>query len=1198
MRIGSPAALAVASSLIFMRNRVVAKDVALPSNLQEYLAAHPITVAHATSPKSQEASNGFRNQAKSNSPIYDSVRNRCPQNCDNAGSNPDGWTVYHDATSLARCNETMLLNFALYTPLDDPDNHISIRSCTADFGETSTKSDGSCLSSRVKQTKVEAPLQLAWTGSSDSAYTSDAVAAVQQMDRYLTRQAASCEETIAFALSGNVAVGLYAGSQIQSQNLVAPILQQFLAQVQANGIPENLFAQLCAQDNRSVRYSVGLIANSNADLASVQAAVHTWRDGNCVTGYDEAITWQNISLLAPSISTGSTRNATKATSALHPRTTTCSTVQVVSGDSCGSLAAECGITAAEFTQYNPSPTLCSTLTVGEYVCCSPGSLPNLAPSPDANGTCASYQVASGDSCSAIAAEYDLTVDQLESYNNDTWGWMGCSDLQVGNYICLSTGYPPMPAVVANAVCGPQVNGTTVAAPGTDLSTLNQCPLNACCDIWGQCGTTTEFCTSSNSSTGAPGTAAPGQNGCISNCGTDIIVGNPPDEFMSVGYFEGFDLSRPCLQMSVADIDTTNYSHIHLAFATLNSDFSVNVTSIAEQFELFVDLTGVKRIISFGGWEFSTSAASYEIFREAVQSANRATFVTNVVNFLDEYDLDGVDLDWEYPGEPDIPGIPPSTEEDVLNFLYFLDDLSASLNGTGKSLSVTAPASYWYLQNIPIQAISVVVDYIVYMTYDLHGQWDYGNAYSDPGCPAGNCLRSDVNLTETINALSMITKAGVPSNMVVVGVTSYGRSFQMTTPGCYTEMCTYTGPASGAFPGPCTQTAGYLANGEIDDIIAANSSGMLQYLDDSYSNILVYNETQWVSYMDDENKHSRALMYMGYNFGGVSDWAVDLQPATDGTGADGDSGGEIYVPPDIWSSPSPEVTCGAPCTVVLPPIPLASSVVVTWPSYVTSFLASASSSGASSGGISTVTSTYSFPPFTLGSVPVWPVTISEGDPSNGTWVPLQSVQPPPLVIELPPLQATFSPAPFTLDLGTTTTSASSGGASTSSSTTVVPIFYSTTQPITLQPQPTVSITFPPPFSTPTVTYSSGSPPAPTTTAGCPGCGDYNCLLFGCGGGCGLFSCDGGCGIFGCGGGCGLLGCSGACPLGFCSGGGGGGGGGGGDGPQETPEPEESCSVMQTASYCVEVISSFSTSGMSTYSTVTTVSVVWLEGMRGQ
>ena len=90
---------------------------------------------------------------------------------------------------------------------------------------------------------------------------------------------------------------------------------------------------------------------------------------------------------------------------------TCSTITVVSGDSCGSLVTKCGISAADFTAYNPSPTLCSTLAVGELVCCSPGTLPNLAPSPNANGSCATYNVVSGNSCSQIAAPYGLTVAQ-------------------------------------------------------------------------------------------------------------------------------------------------------------------------------------------------------------------------------------------------------------------------------------------------------------------------------------------------------------------------------------------------------------------------------------------------------------------------------------------------------------------------------------------------------------------------------------------------------------------------------------------------------------------------------------------------------------------------------------------------------------------------------------------------------------------
>lgn len=103
--------------------------------------------------------------------------------------------------------------------------------------------------------------------------------------------------------------------------------------------------------------------------------------------------------------------------------------------------------------------------------------------------------------------------------------------------------------------------------------------------------------------------------------------------------------------------------------------------------------------------------------------------------------------------------------------------------SGKSLSIAAPAYFWYLKPYPIEKMAKVADYIIYMAYDLHGQWDYDNKWASPGCPKGDCLRSHVNLTETLSALSMITKAGVPSTKVIVGVTSYGRSFKMAKAGC-------------------------------------------------------------------------------------------------------------------------------------------------------------------------------------------------------------------------------------------------------------------------------------------------------------------------------------------------------------------------------------------------------------------------------
>jgi GH18 family chitinase len=75
-------------------------------------------------------------------------------------------------------------------------------------------------------------------------------------------------------------------------------------------------------------------------------------------------------------------------------------------------------------------------------------------------------------------------------------------------------------------------------------------------------------------------------------------------------------------------------------------------------------------------------------------------------------------------------------------------------GTDHSVSIAAPASYWYLKAFPIDRIAAVIDYIVYMTYDLHGQWDAGNPNTYDQCDSGRCIRSHVNLTETRNSLAI------------------------------------------------------------------------------------------------------------------------------------------------------------------------------------------------------------------------------------------------------------------------------------------------------------------------------------------------------------------------------------------------------------------------------------------------------------
>ncbi|KAK3936951.1 hypothetical protein QBC46DRAFT_461157 [Diplogelasinospora grovesii] len=551
----------------------------------------------------------------------------------------------------------------------------------------------------------------------------------------------------------------------------------------------------------------GLMATSNATFAPVQDALKSWSNAKCLSFTHGKNVTGAAFLTTPSvISTNGTNSPT------------------------GSANSTSGSSFRRWTGRLLPRADCTT-----HVCCSAGTLPDFAPKPNPDGSCATYTVQSNDNCAGIGAANSLTTDQLTNFNNDTWAWNGCSNLWLRD--------PPMPAPLANALCGPQVPGTTAPPAGTNISTLNPCPLNACCDVWGQCGITADFCT--DTGTGAPGTAKPGTNGCISNCGMNIVRSGAPAVFRSIA---------PRLYQDALQLEASKYTHLHFAFGTLTADYQVQVGDRIE---------GPARILSFGG--------TYTIFRQGVTPANRLTMATNIANFIIANNLDGVDIDWEYPGAPDIAGIPPADPNDGMNYLAFLATLKNLI--PGKSVSIAAPASYWYLKGFPIAKISKVVDYIVFMTYDLHGQWDAGSQFAQVGCPTGNCLRSDVNLTETINALVMITKAGVPSNQVVVGVTSYGRSFAMADTGCYTENCFFTGS-------PCTGTAGYISDAEIKAIISSGNVNQ-NYIDpQSNTNILVYNDTQWVGYMSPEIKASRKTIYQGLEMGGSTDWASDLEDYTD------------------------------------------------------------------------------------------------------------------------------------------------------------------------------------------------------------------------------------------------------------------------------------------------------------------------------
>ncbi|KAM0281286.1 hypothetical protein ACHAO9_010814 [Fusarium lateritium] len=836
-------------------------------------------------------------EIKTEDPISSPLTEGCPKSCADAGTDPVNWTQLHSLEELSGCDLPMLFAFNVENDYSDD---ATLYTCVTETSSKTRREEGSRVEARAAETSVslvsncgaeKATVKASSSfGGAGALRSGNSVAAAAGLLADFLDNGAVCGTTILFAKSGSSIAGLYVGAEVQKSS-ASSTLRQNKARLQ-KGVQA---FQVCDASDKRAETLGFFAADAVADLETVQAAARTWSNGKCVN--IPQATQESINLGILTTNTVKARDVelrsrfTGVDSMLAPRAD-CRAIQVNSGDSCASLAKRCKVTTANFNKYNTQKNFCSTLAVKQWVCCSAGTLPDKTPQPSKDGTCYIYKIKSGDGCYSLGQNFGITQKFIEDVNKNTWGFAGCNKLQLGQPICLSKGKNPMPMPIANAVCGPQKPGSkkpASAKTGWDLAGMNPCPLNACCSGYGFCGITSEFCTNTTAKGGAPGTSQT-QPGCIGNCGNKI-VGNTkkPAKFLNVGYFQGYNLGRPCLNMDVTKLPEvkTAFTHIHFAFAGLTSDFSVLLQpDVREQFLKFKEVKGSwKKIISFGGWAGSTDSSSFQLYRDAIKPANRDRFAKNVMTVLNNHKLDGVDFDWEYPGSAGSAG----SSADTANYVEFLKVMRAKIGKSGKTMSVALPAAYWYLKPFAVKDMAALVDYIVYMTYDLHGQWDYGNTMISPGCPNGNCLRSHVNKTETLDSLAMITKAGVDPAKVVIGISSYGRSFKMKDPKCTGPTCQFTGSfsVSEAEPGVCTGEAGYLSDAEIRQIAYDAKNGKkgvtakTWYDKASDSDMMTYGTqgkgmTDWVAYMGPTTKVKRTEWAQGLNFGGVVDWAIDLE----------------------------------------------------------------------------------------------------------------------------------------------------------------------------------------------------------------------------------------------------------------------------------------------------------------------------------
>jgi len=251
--------------------------------------------------------------------------------------------------------------------------------------------------------------------------------------------------------------------------------------------------------------------------------------------------------------------------------------------------------------------------------------------------------------------------------------------------------------------------------------------------------------------------------------------NEADDVVASAWYPGWLAT----QFAPDTLSWSKYTHVTFAFAVTSDNVStLSLDDVSRQaLPTFVSSAkshGVKALVSIGGWTgsrfFSTAVATAE---------NRTQFVDTVLNFADQYQLDGLDFDWEYPNHQGL-GCNIIASDDSANFLSFLKALRADPRGAKLYLSgavgITPFAGSNGTPSTDVSGFGEVFDHIAMMNYDIWGSW---SSTVGPNAPLDDsCAATQAGSAES--AFKAWTDAGFPAEKLVLGVASYGHSFHVDT----------------------------------------------------------------------------------------------------------------------------------------------------------------------------------------------------------------------------------------------------------------------------------------------------------------------------------------------------------------------------------------------------------------------------------
>jgi chitinase len=317
------------------------------------------------------------------------------------------------------------------------------------------------------------------------------------------------------------------------------------------------------------------------------------------------------------------------------------------------------------------------------------------------------------------------------------------------------------------------------------------------------------------------------------------------------------------QIDARALTRINYAFANIANGRMVAGFPGDPQNFAFLESLKQQNAELTVLVSVGGWLWSNNFSDV-----ALSSQSRAVFIQSVMDFLAQYHLDGLDIDWEYPGMPGAGHAFRSVDKQ--NFTLLLKELRARFTAetakTRKRLYLTfaAGASDEFLANTEMGKAQQYVDTVNLMAYDYYEEssdkmtGNHAPLFTNPGDP------KKISAADSVAAFE---KAGVPAAKIILGVPFYGRMWGQV-------------PATnhGLFqPGKPVPNAYAPYSAIVSNML---DHGYARFWDEKSSVPYLYSAEKqvFVSYEDPQSIAAKCEYVLAHHLGGVMFWEYSNDPS--------------------------------------------------------------------------------------------------------------------------------------------------------------------------------------------------------------------------------------------------------------------------------------------------------------------------------